>query len=696
MKWRANQMMRNDLTKSSKTRLPKKCYDETPTTREDVEDRGNVTDAASKERLHRRNSQLRTDEFLSVPDFNRDSKKSGRLDIASHGKSSLSDGDLNKALKCQTRVRRRKLKQLSAQLVEETEKVTSEESETNQVTQIVPDNGSQSEPENEKVCIKIEYEQLHEEHATYKGEITSLKFALQRTAEEYAQLHQRNNECAVEIQSLKDANEESALKYKAEISVKDAELAKLNEQCCVAQRHIQELQVDIENNVEVLKKDLARKSSTEVRENEAIKKRLVEVEAEKINLAEELNSRLAQQAEDHELTKQRLSNAESKYGDMERLLQVEKEKNVFLKNELDSEASMANGFKDEIQKLTSKFSSAEQTSNKKKKELQTMTSKLGQREIEIRRRVEEIAAMMKQEKKLLASVQKQQLELESKNENVKRLRSTNKTLSRQRDESRAEVKRKDEEISKLKTKIESTQKYADSVKNEMSSLVSKDGQTNVSKKKNKKKKSNDDVTCSSQEPSKTKKEGVAIPTSNIYEVLSTEGAEKDGSVRTKDAHKVKGEVLKAAPNTADDKEIIGDSEAARDTPSQKVCAKKAQDVKNVLKKKVSKEKKERKSKMKNGKKQVPLSTNDAQLKWKVDATDESTDNKWWNFFFVLISIILLVSYFHIQDVQSYLNMYDVQGYLDMYDVQGYLESTTAVCQQAFTDLKDGVFGLFNN
>jgi len=326
-----------------------------------------------------------------------------------------------------------------------------------------------------------------------------------------------------------------------------------------------------------------------------------------------------------------------------------------------------------------------------------MTSKLGQREIEIRRRVEEIAAMMKQEKKLLASVQKQQLELESKNENVKRLRSTNKTLSRQRDESRAEVKRKDEEISKLKAKVESTQKYADSVKNEMSSLVSKDGQTNVCKKKNKKKKSNGDVTCSSQELlSKTKKEGVAISTSNIYEILSTEGGEKDDSVRTKDAHKVKGEVLKAAPNTTDDKEIFGDSEAARDTPSQKVCAKKAQDVKNVLKKKVSKEKKERKSKMKNGKKQAPLSSNDAQLKWKVDAIDESTDNTWWNFFFVLISIILLVSYFHIQDVQSYLNMYDVQGYLNMYDVQGYLESTTAVCQQTFTDLKDGVFGLFNN
>ena len=131
MKWRANQMMRDDLAKSSKTRLPKKFYEQTTT---GEEDRGNATDSASKERLHRRNSQLRMDDFLSVPDFNRDSNHLGKLAAEGQGKSSLSEGDINKALKCQSRVRRRKLKQLSAaQTIEKTEESVSGESETIQV-----------------------------------------------------------------------------------------------------------------------------------------------------------------------------------------------------------------------------------------------------------------------------------------------------------------------------------------------------------------------------------------------------------------------------------------------------------------------------------------------------------------------------------------------------------------------------------
>ena len=318
-----------------------------------------------------------------------------------------------------------------------------------QVTESVSDNDNdapQMEDENEKVCIKIEYEQLHEEHARYKEEIKSLKFALQRTAEEYAQLHQRNHECAREIQSLKSAHADSELKYKNEISAKDVELATLNEQCGLAQQQIQELQVDVEHRVEVLKKDLASKSSIEMREHEATKKYLLEVEAEKQTLADDLNSRLVKAKEDHELTKQRLVEVESKFEDTERMLRVEKEKIVSLTHELDSKSSLESSLKNEVDQLTSKVSKAEDAFDDKNKELQSMTakadglqSKLQQREIEIRRRVEEISVMMKQEKKLLASVQKEQLDVESKNENLKRLRSINKILSKQRDESRFEV-----------------------------------------------------------------------------------------------------------------------------------------------------------------------------------------------------------------------------------------------------------------
>ena len=78
----------------------------------------------------------------------------------------------------------------------------------------------------------------------------------------------------------------------------------------------------------------------------------------------------------------------------------------------------------------------------------------------------------------------------------------------------------------MKAKLEATQKYAESIKNEISDNLSSDEKTNVRKtKKNKKRKdkSNGDVTSPSQGIlSMVKKEGVKVQTANIYDVLANE------------------------------------------------------------------------------------------------------------------------------------------------------------------------------
>ena len=232
----------------------------------------------------------------------------------------------------------------------------------------------------------MEFEELSKEHASYKQEIENLKFALQRTTEEYAQLHQQNGVFQSEIHSLKNARDESALQHQADIDGKNAELTNLNEQCCLAQQHIRELQLDVEQGVRTLKQQLRE----------------------------------------------------------EQISSLEKIKD--LKKELDSKSSFANTLKDDVDQLILKVTQVEEASAKKNKELLAMSieadglqTKLHQQAIEIRRRVEEISVLMKHEKKLLASVQKQQLEMDSKNAQLKCLSSTNKTLLKQRNDSKLEV-----------------------------------------------------------------------------------------------------------------------------------------------------------------------------------------------------------------------------------------------------------------
>ena len=115
MKWRANQMMRDDLAKSMKTRLPKEFYKDTIKTND--ADSNVAIKSSSHKNLPRRHSQLRMDDFLTFPDSQQDVKRSGN--IIDGAEVSISK-DLTEAWQCQARVLRLNHKKVPYKEVNET------------------------------------------------------------------------------------------------------------------------------------------------------------------------------------------------------------------------------------------------------------------------------------------------------------------------------------------------------------------------------------------------------------------------------------------------------------------------------------------------------------------------------------------------------------------------------------------------
>uniref|UniRef100_A0A7M5UES1 Uncharacterized protein n=1 Tax=Clytia hemisphaerica TaxID=252671 RepID=A0A7M5UES1_9CNID len=255
MQWQANQLMRDDLAKCSKTHLSKKFYNN--------KNDESIEPSSPNETLYRPHSQLKMDDFLTFPDSQLDGKQS--RDIIGVAEKRLSKEDLTEAWQCQARVRRFSRQRVSRVDVEETIDNPTD-AEINQVTEsalgIV-----HSESIEEKVFTSIEFEKVQKEHTNYREENKNLKLALQRTADEYAQLHQQNKGFQSEIQSLKNARDESTLKY-------ESELTKLRKQCGLAQQQIKELHLEVEQGVRTLKEKFNDEQAMSAEKNETLTKEL--------------------------------------------------------------------------------------------------------------------------------------------------------------------------------------------------------------------------------------------------------------------------------------------------------------------------------------------------------------------------------------------------------------------------------------
>ncbi|XP_066926795.1 uncharacterized protein [Clytia hemisphaerica] len=103
----------------------------------------------------------------------------------------------------------------------------------------------------------------------------------------------------------------------------------------------------------------------------------------------------------------------------------------------------------------------------------------------------ELNIIKNKEKKNLAAMDKQELDLDLKNGQLRRLRASMKSVLEQHEKYKLEAKEKDEELSKVKGKLESTQKYVEVLKKDKQVKNLDEEVKSSNKKKNKRKKKND-------------------------------------------------------------------------------------------------------------------------------------------------------------------------------------------------------------
>eukprot|EP00111_Clytia_hemisphaerica_P010842 TCONS_00031692-protein len=102
----------------------------------------------------------------------------------------------------------------------------------------------------------------------------------------------------------------------------------------------------------------------------------------------------------------------------------------------------------------------------------------------------ELNIIKKKEKKNLAAMDKQELDLDLKNGQLRRLRASMKSVLEQHEKYKLEAKQKDEELSKVKGKLESTEKYVEVLKKDKQVKNLDEEVKSSNKKKNKRKKKN--------------------------------------------------------------------------------------------------------------------------------------------------------------------------------------------------------------